>query len=360
MDMPRSWRLLMPGFAVLASACLSTEEAEPGAPLLEQRAALGNPSITVDANDFGTAPKLTPMHRGLNFHIIGSGLTCWDGCTCPEEGFYDVDTDATFRALMGSLGLGSVRIAGGMDANSYDHGPKKSWISWARNPGFRLNADVLWSDWWNFHDALGRPALMTTGNVYMRGNPTYASWVPAGMNGNWVADYLARGLSGTHWEAGNEVYIPETVPGLDYISGSGVPYAQRACSYAAEVHAADDTARVGLVLYEHGSNEDISFFRTDDFFSQVASYCSLSSFDFFIIHDYAPLVPRLNSTGSPEFYAGGVERSLAYQDSGEHRGGDPFQAGRLPGRGRQACLCHRVRPALRFQRHRGPVGVWLA
>ena len=275
----------------------------------------GQPSVTYRKSDFADGHRLTRLHRGLNFTILGEGLQ-WDDDVPADADFYSVAADPDFRTLMSELDLGSVRIPGGAESNYHDWSDREAWVNWAVDHDRPNNATVDWDAWWSFHEAIGRPDIVTTANPFTDGNPATEGLLPAEVNGEWVASYAReRGIRGALWEAGNETYIGDLVPGMDFTTGGRrdpLSYPSRASELADAVHAADPDARVGLVVYEHGTRT--SWCRTDTLLSDVEMYGDLSDFDFLVLHDYAPLVPREEASGERLFRSAGVAKTLAYLD----------------------------------------------
>jgi hypothetical protein len=273
-------------------------------------------SITVKKSDFDAAHRLTKRHRGVNFTLIGDGLQ-WDENVAAEADFYDVASDDDFIALFRDLGVDSVRIAGGTDSNYYDFSSNQGWVSWAVGSETQFNSEMDSQIWWPFYQAIGDPVLMTTANVYKSGNPDFNVWVDLDdVTGKWVRSYRdAAELTGAYWEAGNETYSSSQVPGMDFIpafDSDATSYPARACAFAEALHTADPTAKAGFVLYDHGTTAD--FLRTEDVLDATVNFCDLDEFDFFILHDYAPLIPKKEGDDEPRFYHDGVKQALAYQD----------------------------------------------
>lgn len=273
-------------------------------------------SVTIKKSDFDHAERLTKRHRGVNFTLIGEDMQ-WDEGVAADADFYDVAAEQEFIALLGELGAGSVRIAGGTDSNYYDFDSRQGWVSWAVGSDKQFNAEMDWNSWWLFYEAIGAPDLMTTANVYKSGNPDFNDWVDLnGVAGKWIEKYRDEAdLTGSYWEAGNETYSSEQVPGMNFIPTSDsdvTSYPARACAFAEALHAADPKAKAGFVLYDHGTTAD--FLRTEDVLDAAAEFCDLDEFDFFILHSYAPLIPKKEGDGAPRFYQDGVKQSLAYQD----------------------------------------------
>jgi hypothetical protein len=276
----------------------------PPDPLISGTPRFTPASATIRRSDFASGKSLNALHRGLNIASFASSSLLWDEAEPGSTGFNDVAASADFCSLINDLSVGSIRIPGGSDANYYNYTSNQAWVSWAVDAADQYNAaGVDWSTFWDFHEAIGEPPLMSTVNVYRNGNPDFSDDADISAIGDWVSDYASdRGITGAYWEAGNETYIAALLPGLSYPSD----YASRACEAAEAIHSADPTARAGLVVYEHGDH--------DALFDAVDSVCDLDDFDFLIIHDYAPLVPKKDDGSDPEFDQDGVEKSLAYQN----------------------------------------------
>lgn len=275
----------------------------------------GAQTVTYRKADFDGGTPLTPLHRGINLTILGEGLQ-WSADAPADPDFYSVAADPDFRALVRALDVGSVRIPGGSESNYHDFTDREGWVSWALGNERTHNATVDWSAWWSFHEAIGRPRIVTTANPFTDGNPAAGDRLPAEVSGEWVATYAReRGIRDALWEAGNETYIGDLVPGMAFTTGGRrdpLSYPSRASELADAVHAADPTARVGLVVYEHGTRT--SWCRTDTLLSDVEMYGDASDFEFLVLHDYAPLVPREEEDGDRVFRATGVAKTLAYLD----------------------------------------------
>lgn len=272
--------------------------------------------VTIKKSDFDHALRLNKRHRGVNVTLIGENLQ-WDASVAAETDFYDVASEQEFIALFDELGVGSVRIAGGTNSNYYDFASGAGWVSWAVGSAGQFNAETDWTSWWPFYEAIGGPDLMTTANVYKSGNPDFNDWVDLDdVTGKWIETYRDEaGLTGAYWEAGNETYSSEQVPGMNFIPTSDsdvTSYPKRACAFAEALHAADPKAKAGFVLYDHGTTEN--FLRSEDVLDATAKFCGLDEFDFFILHSYAPLIPKKEEGDAPRFYQDGVNQALAYQD----------------------------------------------
>lgn len=275
-------------------------------------------TVTVSATrSTTTGTLLSSLHKGLNVTVLAGTDLQWSADSVGDRGFRDVDTDSSVQALLATLPIGSLRMPGGADANSYDFDQNKSWVSWAIDSEQKYNQDgVDWKDFWSFYSGIGSPTLMLTANAYRSGNPSYGSgdWISANVSGRFAAYIATKGITGALWEAGNETYMGEThLPGLTYPGsvGDDEGYVKRACDVSAAIKGRDASARVGLVVYEWGTENGLDKTLLDN----ASSECGLSSFDFFIIHDYAPLVPSLSrSTGAtPAFTSNGVKKALAFQ-----------------------------------------------
>lgn len=271
-------------------------------------------SVTIQRIDFSGpwARPLTALHRGVNLNVLEDSSVRWDAATPGNTGFADVSASATFRGLISALQVGSLRLPGGTQSNYYDYDLNKAWFDWAINNTSRYNKDpaIDWAGFWAFHSATGALPLMNTANVYKSGKPGLSNWLSASTAGRWVSDYAARGITGSAWETGNEVYSSAQTPGLIYPGTSPVAvlptYLGRACEVASAVKGADASAQVGLVVYEHQGSPP-GFTAIDN----ASSFCGLGSFDFFILHDYAPLFPQ--PSDHVTFYQTGVEMALSYQ-----------------------------------------------
>ena len=290
-------------------------------------------SVTIRRNDFTNAPALSASHRGLNFDFLEDAVQ-WDATIPASNGFASIAANPTFQSLVTALDIGSIRTPGGTPSNYYDYSalslakttPRtssvkrgKAWISWGINNADQYNKTpgVDWSSFWTFHAATGSVALIHTANVYKAGNKSLTSnWIGSTVAATWVSDFAAKGQVGSNWETGNEVYSSDQVPDLEYpgsATSTGKTYLERACSLATAIKGADSTAKVGLVVYEH-EDQYAGFSVLDN----ASSFCGLASFDFFIIHDYAPLVPKAStvsgSLADGVFYQTGVEMALTYQN----------------------------------------------
>ena len=284
------------------SACAAAASAET----------LRTAEVAIKRADFGDATKLTPFHRGLNVNLLEDSNLRWDAATKGNTGFADVASMKSFRDLVKGLGVGSFRVPGGTASNYYDYDSNKAWLSWAIQSSSQYNRApaISWSTFWGFHADTGSLPLMNTANVYKRGSPNQSNnWITTQAAEHWVTYYKTQKITGSNWETGNEVYASNQTPSLEYPgsrSSSGKTYLSRACSTAAAIKKSDPTAKVGLVVYEHESSSGYPVL------DQAASFCGLEAFDFFVLHDYAPLYP--SSATSLTFPQEGVERALAYQN----------------------------------------------
>ena len=276
-------------------------------------------SITIRRTEFTNGTALSAYHRGINLNLLEDNVQ-WDASVPVSNGFWNISANPTFLSLVNALDIGSIRTPGGTPSNYYDHSPvatvpkrsttNKAWLSWGINSTNQFNKTpgVDWTTFWAFHAATGSKPTMNTANVYKRGNSGMTNWIPASVAGDWVSDFVANHQSKAMWETGNEVYSSGQVPDLEYpgtATSTAKTYLQRACNVSTAIKAADSSAQVGLVVYEH-QDQYAGFTVLDN----AASFCGLESFEFFVMHDYAPLIPY--STGV--FYQTGVEMALTYQN----------------------------------------------
>ncbi|MEK7689873.1 MAG: hypothetical protein AAB425_02515, partial [Bdellovibrionota bacterium] len=201
-------------------------------------AVVTDPAIYLEKADFSQAKELRPLHRGINLWIAGENVQ-WDASIAPESDFFDVADDPLFRQTIKSLGVGSLRLIGGVESNYHDYTASETWVSWGIGADQRTNTRFSWTPFWNFWTAVGKPHLEATGNVYKTGNPELASWVSPQDQAAWAADIALRGAKGVHWEAGNETYIESTVPGMKFLDSAEYGYPARACKLASSLHAVD-------------------------------------------------------------------------------------------------------------------------
>ncbi len=279
--------------------------AEPGA------AVAFTADVAIERSSFASATSLSALHKGVNVNLLEDSKLRWDASVAGNSGFADVAGKKDFRDLFQKLGAGSLRLPGGTASNYYDFDSNKAWSSWAVQSSSRYNrsAAIDWATFWSFHSATGSLSLMNTANVYKSGNPSRTdNWISANVAEHWASYFKTQKVTRSRWELGNEVYASNQTPGLEYPGSKiskGKTYLSRACDTAVAIKKGDSTAKVGLVVYEH---ESTSGYPVLD---QAASFCGLETFDFFIVHDYAPLYPR--TATAPSFYQKGVEMSLAYQ-----------------------------------------------
>ena len=121
------------------------------------------------------------------------------------------------------------------------------------------------------------------------------------------------GITGALWEGGNEVYSTGTqTPGMAYPGTFTNPksYVLRYNHVVKAIKGQDSAAQLGVVVHEFGVDTG----TTATLLQRLAAGGVINGTDFYILHDYAPLVPRVQKGASaPEFYQQGVEKALAFQ-----------------------------------------------
>jgi hypothetical protein len=298
--------------------------------------ALAAPTVTLTPSDFEGAITLGSKHRGINVDALGADIY-WDTAYAPNKNVWNWDTDATVLTALTSLTPGSVRLTGGTYSNYYDFNGNQSWIAWGVSSENQYNeSGIPWSDWWTFYNTIApNTSLVSTVNIFQKGSPEDASWVcllaacmtsAPKMWSKYYKDTIV--LPGTYFEMGNEVYgvgnldvkdasgtvlrTVDSVSPMTYGGSTSQDYPLRACNGAARVRDGDSTAQVGLVMATY----DTPWLTWNAFLNAVDTACGVNTFDFFIIHDYGPLVPQYDPAVSyPVYWSKGAERAVAEMDT---------------------------------------------